>query len=63
MKIEHQFNNAKSWLDIARDKVASQDYESALAALAEAFSHTRTLLQQVNKLQALKVEAESSTGG
>jgi hypothetical protein len=63
MNIESNFNNAKFCLDIARDKVAGQDYESALAALTKADSHTQMLLHQVNKLQALKVEAGRPAGG
>jgi hypothetical protein len=62
MNIEHNFNNAKFCLDIARDKVASQNYEAALAALAKAYSHTRTLLDQVCKLKVLKDEVTRSAG-
>ena len=62
MNIEHNFNNAKFCLDIARDKVAGQDYEAALVALAKAYSHTRAMLEQVEKLQALKVEAARPAG-
>lgn len=58
MNIENHMHNAKTCLETAQAKIEAQDYESALALLAEAYSHNRELLEQVWKLQALKVEVE-----
>jgi hypothetical protein len=62
MNIESNFNIAKSCLCIAHVSIARQDYEAALAALSKTSSHTRAMLEQVIKLQALKVEAERPAG-
>ena len=58
MKIGNHFNHAKHELAVAQADVNKQDYRGALAALAEAYSHTRALLDHVHKLQALKNEVE-----
>ncbi len=63
MNIENTFYNAKSCLDMARDKFDRQDYEASLVSLSKAMSHTRYLIEQVFKLQALKSDVESPAGG
>jgi len=62
MNIENNFNNAKKALDLARDKVDRQDYDTAIEVLACAYSHVRELLQQVYKLNTLKSHVESPLG-
>lgn len=58
MNIDNHIHNAKTYLDQANDKVANQDFDTALAMLVMAYSHTRELLEQVCKLKALKDEVE-----
>lgn len=58
MNIENNLYNAKKALDLARDKIDQQDYDTAIEVLASSYSHVRELLQQVYKLKALKVEVE-----
>lgn len=62
MNIENHMYNAKTCLDTAQTKIEAQDYESALALLADAYSNVRELLQQVFKLQALKVKVARPAG-
>ncbi len=62
MNIENHFNNAAAYLDMAKEKVNAQDYESALASIGKAYSHTRELLEHVYKLHALKAKVTSSAG-
>ena len=62
MNIDEHFDAADVYLEMANEKFARQDYEGSLTDLAKAFAHTRALLEQVFKLQALKVEVESSAG-
>ncbi len=62
MNIENHFYNAETNLKTANEKVTAQDYDSALALLAEAYSHVRQLLELVFKLKALKDEVTEPSG-
>lgn len=62
MNIENNFRCAEAYLEMAHEKVESHDFETALAALVKAYEHTRSLLEQVFKLQALKAEVETPAG-
>lgn len=62
MNIENHFYNAETNLETANEKVAAHDYDSALALLAEAYSHVRQLLEQVFKLKALKDDVTGPEG-
>lgn len=58
MNIYENFDNAEVYLEMAKEKLSRQDFDGSLAMLAEAYSHTRALLEQVYKLHALKTEVE-----
>ncbi len=62
MNIEYNFNSADDYLEKAKEKVAAQDYEAALLALAKAYSHVRQLLELVFKLKALKDDVTEPAG-
>lgn len=62
MNIENHFNSAEAYLEMANEKVERQDYTGARASLAQAYSHTRELLDLVQKLIVLKANVELSTG-
>ncbi len=51
MNIENHINNAKNFLDQARDKITAGDYHTALEALSSAYSNVRELLQQTYELE------------
>jgi len=63
MNIDDNFNSASHYLEVAKEQVAMQDYENSLSSLSQAYSHTRALLEQVFKLQALKVHVSDQNGG
>ncbi len=56
MNIENNFNAVDVYLEMAKEKITRHDYEGALTALAKSYSHTRELLEQIYKLQALKAK-------
>lgn len=58
MNIESNFNAADVYLEMAKEKVARHDYNGAISNLSKAYSHTRALLGQVFKLQAMKDKVE-----
>jgi hypothetical protein len=60
--IENHTHRAKLCLTTSQAKIEAREYDTALAMLAEAYSHTRELLEQVYKLQALKVEVTRPAG-
>ena len=60
MNIENHIHNAKKSLDLARDKVDRQDYESALAILCIVMTETRELLEHVFALHSLQSECSVS---
>jgi len=62
MNIENHIDVAKNALDIVRDKVDSQDYETALDMLCNLMTENRELIDHVFKLQALKIEVETPAG-
>lgn len=62
MNINDNFNSADVYLEMAKEKFARQDYEGALDSLFKAFSHTRALVEQVFKLQAMKNEVTEPLG-
>lgn len=63
MNIENHFNNAEAYLEMANEKVERHDYTGARACLAEAYSHTRELLDHVQKLVVLTANVELSAEG
>lgn len=60
MNIKANISVVEVYLEMANEKVERQDFEGALEALASAYSHVRELLEQVQKLSALKTMAERS---
>ena len=66
MNIDEHMKQAKSLLDLARDKVDRKDYVGAQRSIAQAYSHSREILDHVGKLVILKAEikdsAEETTG-
>ena len=62
MNINNNFNSAKMYLEMVKEKFTRQDYKGGLAALAKAHSHTRAFLEQGYKLLALKDKVESPAG-
>jgi len=63
MNIENLFYNSKKALDLARDKVDGQDYDTAIEVLASAYSDVRKLMDQVLSLKNLKAEVQDSNEG
>lgn len=62
MNIDNNFNSADAYLEMAKEKVAAQNYEVALVSLRKAYSHIRDLIEQVYKLHALKSEVTEQKG-
>jgi hypothetical protein len=62
MNIENHIYNAKKALDMVRDKVESQDYDTALAMLCNLMTENRELIEHVYKLHALKAEVSTPAG-
>ena len=62
MNIENHIDVAKNALDLVRDMVDRQDYETALEMFCNLMTENRELIEHVFKLQAMKVEVESSAG-
>jgi len=62
MNINNHIMTAKKVLDIVRDKVDSQDYETALDMLCNLMTENRELIDHVFKLQTLKVEVTEQKG-
>lgn len=58
MNIENHMQRAQAYLELAEEKVDRQDYTGARASLANAYSHTRELLDHVQKLVVLKEDVE-----
>ena len=63
MNIETHSNIAKGMLLLADEQVESGDYIGARASLAKAYSHTRELIDKVQKLVALKAMSNRPAGG
>ena len=63
MNIENHIYNSKTCLDHANDKVAKQDFDTALAMLVQAYSNIRELMDHVLALKALKDEVARPAGG
>lgn len=62
MNIDDHFCKAAGFLGTAQANVDSHDYESAQAALASAYSHTRELLDHVQTLIVSKANVELTAG-
>lgn len=58
MNIEQNFHGAEVNLEMAKEKGGRCDFAGSLACLVIAYEHTRALIEQVYKLQALKTEVE-----
>ncbi len=60
MNIANHFNAANTHLETAKKKTERKDFIGARASLAKAYSHTRELLDHVQKLMALKRKVKHS---
>lgn len=60
MNIENHFKHAEAYLDMANEKVVSEEYTGSRASLAKAYSHTRELLDHVQKLVVMQADVELS---
>ncbi|KKN13004.1 hypothetical protein LCGC14_1010870 [marine sediment metagenome] len=60
MNIKKHFALAEGLLKMANEQVEAKDYRGARASLAKAYSHTRELLDHVQKLLTLKAHVEHS---
>lgn len=59
MNINNHFIIAVGDLKRAKVNVNTQDYDSALVSLVQAYEHVHELMNQVFSLKALKSEVES----
>lgn len=62
MNLENEFSNAEVYLEMAKEKVAAHDYDSALASLTKVYEYTRMLLQVVYKLSVERSQASRPAG-
>jgi hypothetical protein len=62
MNIENNLTNAKKSLRLARNKVATHEYDTALDALAIAYSHIRKAMDQVLEMKRESERAARPAG-
>lgn len=61
MNIENHFKNTEAHLEMAKEKVRAQDYDSALAALSAAWTDIRRLIVTIYEEKCLEsANAESA---
>ncbi len=60
MNIANHFNAADTHLKAASVKVDRKDYVGAQRSIAQAYSHSREILDHVGKLVILKAEIKDS---
>lgn len=62
MYIEQNFDSAEVYLEMAREKVKSSDFVSALANLRHAYSATRELIDLVFSMQTTQQQKAFYSG-
>lgn len=58
MNIEDNFNAADVYLEMANEKFSRGDYDGALVQLCSAYSHVRSLIEEVYKVSVQSTQAD-----
>jgi len=62
MNIENHFYNAHAWLDAAKANLELENYDTAMAQLADAYSNVRELLTDVQQAKLDAFMAQEPAG-